>query len=305
MWILTKATRASRHLSWSGGFDGFSVGKKEDKLGIRASSTTELIFENCRVPAANVLGEVGKGYKVAIETLNGGRIGIGAQMIGVARGALTAAKKYIKEREQFGKPIGHFQAVQFQIAQAATELEGRATHGVQRGQAARRFTSLHRRSGHGQTVFIASGGAGVTSLCVELFGGYGYTKEYPVEKFYRDAKIGTIYEGTSNMQLQTIAQDAVSRLVVGAPCAWVVRFGAAGESCALGSRRVVRFGQQAIGPACPQGLLTAQELRQARQGSGSMNGKHGNLRGFCDTLGAVQLLQQLKTLNVLDFADVV
>jgi alkylation response protein AidB-like acyl-CoA dehydrogenase len=187
------------------GFDGFSVGKKEDKLGIRASSTCELILDGVRVPAANVLGPVGQGYKIAIETLNEGRIGIGAQMIGVAQGALDAAIAYIKERKQFGKAIADNQGVQFQVAQAATEL-----------QAARLMVydaSRLKDAGHD----IAQAGAmaklyasqvceRVTSLCVELLGGYGYTKDYPVEKFYRDAKIGTIYEGTSNMQLQTIAK---------------------------------------------------------------------------------------------------
>ena len=187
------------------GFPGFSVGKKEDKLGIRASSTTELILDRCEVPDDNVVGEVGKGYKVAIETLNTGRIGIGAQMIGVARGALHAALKYVQERHQFGKPVGEFQAVQFQLAQAATEVE-----------AARLMVyNAARRQGVGEMytmeaamakLFSSQIAERVTSLCVELFGGYGYTKEYPVEKFYRDAKIGTIYEGTSNMQLHTIAK---------------------------------------------------------------------------------------------------
>ncbi len=187
------------------GFQGFSVGKKEDKLGIRASSTTELILEGCKVPAANVLGEVGKGYKVAIETLNGGRIGIGAQMIGVARGALTATLKYVGERQQFGKPIAEFQAVQFQLAQAATELEAARlmVYNAARLRDARR---PYTREAAMAKLFSSQAAERITSLCVELFGGYGYTKEYPVEKFYRDAKIGTIYEGTSNMQLQTIAK---------------------------------------------------------------------------------------------------
>ncbi len=187
------------------GFHGFGVGKKEDKLGIRASSTTELILEECRVPAANVLGETGKGYKVAIETLNGGRIGIGAQMIGVARGALSATLQYVKERQQFGKPIGEFQAVQFQLAQAATELEAARLmvyNAARLRDAAQPYTSEAAMA----KLLSSQVAERVTSLCVELFGGYGYTKEYPVEKFYRDAKIGTIYEGTSNMQLQTIAK---------------------------------------------------------------------------------------------------
>ena len=187
------------------GFPGFSVGKKEDKLGIRASSTTELILEECRVPGGNVLGEVGKGYKVAIETLNGGRIGIGAQMIGVARGALTATLQYVQERQQFGKPIGAFQAVQFQLAQAATELEGARLmvyNAARLRDAGRPYTGEAAMA----KLFSSQVAERVTSLCVELFGGYGYTKEYPVEKYYRDAKIGTIYEGTNNMQLQTIAK---------------------------------------------------------------------------------------------------
>src|SRR5216117_2809536 len=187
------------------GFKGFSVGKKEDKLGIRASSTCELILDGCEVPVANVVGEVGMGYKVAIETLNTGRIGIGAQMIGVARGALTAALKYAKERKQFGKPIGEFQAVQFQLAQAATELEAARLmvyNAARLETAGEPYTTQAAMA----KLFASQVAERVTSLAVELFGGYGYTKEYPVEKFYRDAKIGTIYEGTSNMQLNTIAK---------------------------------------------------------------------------------------------------
>jgi len=187
------------------GFKGFSVGKKEDKLGIRASSTTELILDRCEVPAANVVGEMGVGYKVAIETLNTGRIGIGAQMIGVARGALGATLKYVKERQQFGKPIAEFQAVQFQLAQAATELEAARLmvyHAARLEDAHESYTKEAAMA----KLFSSQVAERVTSLCVELFGGYGYTKEYPVEKFYRDAKIGTIYEGTSNMQLNTIAK---------------------------------------------------------------------------------------------------
>ncbi len=188
------------------GFKGFSVGKKEDKLGIRASSTCELILDGCEVPAANVVGEVGVGYKVAIETLNTGRIGIGAQMIGVARGALTAALKYVKERQQFGKPIGDFQAVQFQLAQAATELEAARlmVYNAARLEDAGEPYTMQAAMAKLLSSQVAER---VTSLAVELFGGYGYTKEYPVEKFYRDAKIGTIYEGTSNMQLNTIAKQ--------------------------------------------------------------------------------------------------
>jgi alkylation response protein AidB-like acyl-CoA dehydrogenase len=187
------------------GFTGFTVGKKEDKLGIRASSTTELILEGCVVPADNVVGDVGKGYKVAIETLNAGRIGIGAQMLGVAQGALDAAKKYVMERQQFGKAIGHFQAVQFQLAQAVTELEASRLL-VYNAARLRDAGKPHQVEGAMAKLYSSQAAERITSLCVELFGGYGYTKEYPVEKFYRDAKIGTIYEGTSNMQLQTIAK---------------------------------------------------------------------------------------------------
>jgi len=187
------------------GFKGFSVGKKEDKLGIRASSTTELILEGCEVPEGNVLGEVGKGYKVAIETLNTGRIGIGAQMIGVARGALAAATQYVKERKQFGKPVAEFQAVQFQLAQAATELEA-ARLMVYNAARLKDAGAEYTQNAAMAKLFASQVAERVTSVCLELFGGYGYTKEYPAEKFYRDAKIGTIYEGTSNMQLNTIAK---------------------------------------------------------------------------------------------------
>jgi len=187
------------------GFKGFAVGKREDKLGIRASSTTELILDQCEVPAANVIGEVGKGYKVAIETLNTGRIGIGAQMIGVARGALDAALKYVHERYQFGKPIAEFQGVQFQLAQAATELEA-ARLMVYNAARLEDVGEPYTMQAAMAKLFASQVAERVTSLALELFGGYGYTKEYPVEKFYRDAKIGTIYEGTSNMQLHTIAK---------------------------------------------------------------------------------------------------
>jgi alkylation response protein AidB-like acyl-CoA dehydrogenase len=187
------------------GMPGFTVGKKEDKLGIRASSTTSLHFENVHVPDANVLGEVGTGYKIAIETLNEGRIGIGAQMIGVAQGALDATVAHLKQRQQFGKPLADFQGIQFQVAQAATELEAAR---LMVYNAARLKDAGHdiARQGAMAKLYSSQMCERVTSLCVELFGGYGYTREYPVEKFYRDAKIGTIYEGTSNMQLQTIAK---------------------------------------------------------------------------------------------------
>jgi alkylation response protein AidB-like acyl-CoA dehydrogenase len=181
------------------GFAGFAVGKKEDKLGIRASSTCELLFEECRVPRANVLGAVGRGYKVAIETLNEGRIGIGAQMIGLAQGALDHAIAYTKERKQFGKAISDFQGVQFQLAHAATELDNAA----RLRDAGDPFLTEAAMC----KLFSSDAAEHVTSLAVQLFGGYGYVKDYPVEKLYRDAKIGQIYEGTSNLQLQTIAKQ--------------------------------------------------------------------------------------------------
>ena len=184
---------------------GFAVGKKEDKLGIRASSTTELILDQCQVPADGVLGEIGKGYKIAIETLNTGRIGIGAQMIGLSRGALAAALQYVQERRQFGKPIAEFQAVQFQLAQAATDLEA-ARLMVYNAARLRDAGVEYTREAAMAKLFSSQVAERVTSLCVDLFGGYGFTKEYPVEKFWRDSKIGAIYEGTSNMQLQTIAK---------------------------------------------------------------------------------------------------
>jgi short/branched chain acyl-CoA dehydrogenase len=184
---------------------GFAVGKKEDKLGIRASSTCELILEDCRVPKVNVLGEAGKVYKVAIETLNEGRIGIGAQMLGVARGALEHAIRYAQERKQFGKPIAGFQAIQFQLARLATEVE-----------AARLMTYNAARLKDAQMPFLKEAAMAkyfcseiaerVASESVEVYGGYGFTKDYPVEKYLRDSKIGKIYEGTSFMQLQTIAK---------------------------------------------------------------------------------------------------
>ncbi|MGI8498396.1 MAG: acyl-CoA dehydrogenase [Gemmatimonadaceae bacterium] len=186
-------------------FAGFSVGKREHKLGIRASSTTELILDGCEVPAANVLGPVGQGYKIAMETLNGGRIGIGAQMIGIARGALDATVGYVQERKQFGKAIADFQAVQFQLAQASTELEA-ARLMVYNAARLKDAGAPFTREAAMAKLFSSQVTERVTSLCVELFGGYGYTTDFPVEKFYRDAKIGTIYEGTSNMQLQTIAK---------------------------------------------------------------------------------------------------
>jgi alkylation response protein AidB-like acyl-CoA dehydrogenase len=188
------------------GFTGFTVGKKEDKLGIRASSTCELIFDECRVPKSNVLGEVGKGYKTAIETLNEGRIGIGAQMIGLAQGALDHTIKYVGERKQFGKAIGEFQSVQHQIARAATEIE--AARLLVYNAARLRDAKLPFLTEAAMCKIFSSEVAERTaSLAVNLFGGNGFVKDYPVEKLYRDAKIGQIYEGTSNLQLQTIAKN--------------------------------------------------------------------------------------------------
>jgi butyryl-CoA dehydrogenase/short/branched chain acyl-CoA dehydrogenase len=186
-------------------FPGFTVGKKEDKLGIRASSTCELILDDCRVPKENVLGEVGKGYKIAIETLNEGRIGIGAQMLGLARGAWEFAVKYARERKQFGRAIAEFQGIQFQIAQMATEIE--AARMLLYNCARMKDAGMSFLKEAAMTKLYSSQVAErVASLCVEIYGGYGFTKDYPVEKFFRDSKIGKIYEGTSNMQLQTIAK---------------------------------------------------------------------------------------------------
>ena len=189
-------------------FPGFAVGKKEDKLGIRASSTTELILDDVVVPNENVLGPVGQGYKIAIDTLNGGRVGIGAQMIGVAQGALRAAIDFVKERRQFGKAVSEFQAVQFQLAQVRAELEGARllVYNAARLKDAGQDIAME---GAMAKLISSQVAERVTSLALELHGGYGYTKDYPAEKFYRDAKIGTIYEGTSNMQLQTIAKGLV------------------------------------------------------------------------------------------------
>jgi alkylation response protein AidB-like acyl-CoA dehydrogenase len=190
------------------GFKGFTVGKKEDKLGIRASSTCELIFDDCRVSKANVLGEVGKGYKTAIETLNEGRIGIGAQMIGLAKGALEHTIKYTKERKQFGKPIADFQAVQHQIASAAADVEC-ATLAVYNAARLRDAGKPFLTEAAICKLVSSECAERTASLAVNLFGGNGFVKEYPVEKLYRDAKIGQIYEGTSNLQLQTIAKQII------------------------------------------------------------------------------------------------
>ena len=185
---------------------GFTVGKKEDKLGIRASSTCELLLQDCRVPNANVLGEIGTGYKIAIETLNEGRIGIAAQMLGLASGAWGHAARYTQERRQFGRPVAQFQAVQFSLAKMATEIEACR---LMVYDAARRKTAglPYAKEAAMTKYFVSQVAERVASECVELFGGYGFVKDYPVEKLYRDAKIGRIYEGTSNMQLATIAKQ--------------------------------------------------------------------------------------------------
>ena len=190
------------------GFPGFSVGKKEDKLGIRASSTCELLLDDCRVPRTNLLGEPGKGYKVAIETLNEGRIGIGAQMIGLARGALDASIAYVRERKQFGKAIAEFQAVQHQIARAVVDVEA-ARLTVYNAARLRDVGKPFLTEAAVCKILSSEVAERVASLAVNLFGGNGFVKEYPVEKFYRDAKIGQIYEGTSNLQLQTIAKQVL------------------------------------------------------------------------------------------------
>ncbi len=191
------------------GTPGFTVGRKEDKLGIRASSTCELILDDCTVPAAQVLGEVGKGYKIAIETLNEGRIGIGAQMLGLAEGALKHAVRHAKERKQFGRPIAEFQAMRFQLAEMATEIE--AARLMVYNAARLRDAGRDFRKAAAMCKYVASKSAErVASLAVEVFGGAGFVKDAPVEKLYRDAKIGTIYEGTSFMQLATIAKLVLS-----------------------------------------------------------------------------------------------
>jgi butyryl-CoA dehydrogenase/short/branched chain acyl-CoA dehydrogenase len=192
-------------------FPGFTVGKKEDKLGIRASSTCELVLEGCRVPKENVLGEPGKGYKIAIETLNEGRIGIGAQMVGVAQGAFEHGKKYAQEREQFGKPIVEFQAVQFELADLATEIE--AARLLTYNAARLRDTGAPFVKEAAMAKLFASRAAEhVTSKVVEIYGGYGFSREYPVEKYFRDQKVGQIYEGTSNMQLLIIAKQLLGKM---------------------------------------------------------------------------------------------
>jgi alkylation response protein AidB-like acyl-CoA dehydrogenase len=187
------------------GFNGFAVGNKENKLGIRASSTCELLLDDCEVPTENVLGEVGKGYRIAIETLNEGRIGIGAQMIGLARGSLNGAIRYAKERTAFGKKIGDFQGVQFTLAELATQLEAARlmVYNAARLKAAGKdFVMAAAQAKY----FSSVAAERITSQALEIYGGYGYSKDYPAEKYFRDSKIGSIYEGTSNMQLATIAK---------------------------------------------------------------------------------------------------
>lgn len=192
------------------GFEGFAVGKKENKLGIRASSTTELILTDCKVPKENVLGEAGKGYKISIETLNEGRIGIGAQMVGIARGALDAAIGYTSERQQFGKPINQFQGVQFQLAEMATQLEAAKLMVYNAARMKDAGVNFVKEAAMAK-LYSSRAAERISSLAIELYGGYGYVKDYPVEKFWRDSKIGAIYEGTSNMQLQTIAKLLIGK----------------------------------------------------------------------------------------------
>ncbi|MDQ3803861.1 MAG: acyl-CoA dehydrogenase [Acidobacteriota bacterium] len=192
------------------GFEGFAVGKKENKLGIRASSTTEIILDGCKVPKENVLGEVGRGYKVSIETLNEGRIGIGAQMIGLARGALEHALRYTAERAQFGKQINQFQAVQFQLAEMATQIEAARLMVYNAARLKDAGLPFVKEAAMAK-LYSSRVAEAVSSKAVELYGGYGFVKDYPVEKLWRDSKIGAIYEGTSNMQLQTIAKLIIGK----------------------------------------------------------------------------------------------
>jgi len=190
-------------------FPGFTVGKKEDKLGIRASSTCELLFENCEVPKSQIIGEVGKGYKIAIETLNEGRIGIGAQMVGIAQGAYEAALNYVQGREQFGKPLSSFQGIQFQLAEMRVELEAAKLMVYNAARLKDSKQSFVKEAAMAK-LYSSKAAEKITSIAIDLFGGNGFTTEYPVEKFWRDAKIGQIYEGTSNMQKQTIAKMELS-----------------------------------------------------------------------------------------------
>ncbi|WP_239461421.1 acyl-CoA dehydrogenase [Occallatibacter savannae] len=190
------------------GTPGLTIGRKEDKMGIRASSTCELLLDGCEVPSANLLGEEGKGYKIAIETLNEGRIGIGAQMLGLAEGAWTHAARYAKQRKQFGKPISEFQAVQFALAEMATDIEA-AKLLVYNAARVKDAGQPYVTEAAMAKLFASQVAESVASKCVEIFGGNGFVRDYPAEKFYRDAKIGKIYEGTSNMQLMTIAKQVL------------------------------------------------------------------------------------------------
>lgn len=192
-------------------FPGFEVGKKEDKLGIRASSTCELILEGCRVPKQNLLGEPGRGYRIAIETLNEGRIGIGAQMVGVAQGSFEYGVKYAQERRQFGKPIAEFQAVQFQLADLATEIEAARLLTYNAARLRDRGAPFVKEAAMAK-LFASRTAEEVTSKVIEVYGGYGFTREYPVEKYFRDQKVGQIYEGTTNMQLMVIAKQILGRM---------------------------------------------------------------------------------------------
>jgi butyryl-CoA dehydrogenase/short/branched chain acyl-CoA dehydrogenase len=192
-------------------FPGFAVGKKEDKLGIRASSTCELILEGCRVPKQNLLGEPGRGYRIAIETLNEGRIGIGAQMVGVAQGSFEYGVKYAQERRQFGKPIAEFQAVQFQLADLATGIEAARLLTYNAARLRDRGAPFVKEAAMAK-LFASRTAEEVTSKVIEVYGGYGFTREYPVEKYFRDQKVGQIYEGTTNMQLMVIAKQILGRM---------------------------------------------------------------------------------------------
>ena len=205
---LTKGYKGITGFIVERGTPGFTIGKKEDKIGIRASSTCELLFENCEVPKANVIGDVGKGYKIAIETLNEGRIGIGAQMVGISQGAFDATVAYLKQREQFGKTLSSFQGIQFQLAEMRCLLESSRLHVYNAARLKDSGKDFVQDAAIAKLV-SSRNAEKICSLAVDLFGGNGFTREYPVEKFFRDAKIGQIYEGTSNMQLQTIAKAAL------------------------------------------------------------------------------------------------
>ena len=253
------------------GHPGFSVGKKENKLGIRASSTCELVLDDCEVPAGNVLGEVGKGYKIAIETLNEGRIGIGAQMLGLSQGAFDYAMRYVGERKQFGQAIGNFQGMQFQYARAATEIEAARLMVYNAARLKDAGQSFVKEAAMAK-LFASEVAERTASQCVELIGGVGFTKDYPLEKLYRDAKIGKIYEGTSNMQLATIAKLLQAEYARQGPDGHGLRPGPAtsadprrapprrdGRPC---SRR--RCGRRASRPRAPAAPRRCSAARRAR-----------------------------------------